>query len=131
MPSVLVEVRCEHGKQREIALMEAVHSALIEAFKIPVTDRTVHLVVHEPHRMMYFPTLSQPELFTQISIDAFAGRSLEAKRNLYRAIVNNLEGLGIPKSHVKIVLREVPKENWGIRGGQAGSDVDLGFKVEV
>ena len=59
------------------------------------------------------------------------GRSLDAKRNLYRAIVNNLEGLGIPKDHVKILLREIPKENWGIRGGQAGSDVELGFKVEV
>lgn len=131
MPAVLIEVRCEHGQEREIALMEAVHSALVEAFKIPVTDRTVHLVVNKPHRMMYLPTLSQPELFTQISIDAFAGRSLEAKRNLYRAIVNNLEPLGIPKSHVKILLRELPKENWGIRGGQAGSDVDLGFKVDV
>jgi hypothetical protein len=29
------------------------------------------------------------------------------------------------------MLHESPKENWGIRGGQAASDVDLGFKVEV
>jgi phenylpyruvate tautomerase PptA (4-oxalocrotonate tautomerase family) len=68
---------------------------------------------------------------TLVSIDAFAGRSLDAKRKLYRAIVANLEPLGIPKDHVKIVLREIPRENWGIRGGQAGSDVDLGFKVDV
>ena len=53
------------------------------------------------------------------------------KRNLYRAIVANLEPFGIPKNHVKIVLREQPRENWGIRGGQAACDVDLGFKVDV
>jgi phenylpyruvate tautomerase PptA (4-oxalocrotonate tautomerase family) len=37
----------------------------------------------------------------------------------------------MPKDHVKILLREIPKENWGIRGGQAGCEVELGFKVEV
>jgi len=131
VPAVLVEVRCEHGQDREIELMEAVHAALVEAFKIPDTDRTVRLLVHQPHRMMFPPGLAHPELFTQIGIDAFSGRSIEAKRALYRAIVTNLEPLGIPKSHVKVLLRELPKENWGIRGGQAGSDIDIGFKIEV
>jgi len=28
-------------------------------------------------------------------------------------------------------LREASRENWGLRGGQAGCDVDLGFTVEV
>ena len=62
---------------------------------------------------------------------ALAGRSLDAKRSLYKAIMTNLELLGIPKDHVKILLREVEKENSGIRGGQAGCDVDLGFKIDV
>ena len=39
--------------------------------------------------------------------------------------------LGIPADHVTVLLREVPRENWGIRGGQAASDVELGFTVEV
>nr|WP_238326414.1 tautomerase family protein [Desulfuromonas acetoxidans] len=64
-------------------------------------------------------------------MDCFAGRSLDAKRSLYQAIVNNLEPFGIPKSHVKIMLREITAENWGIRGGQAACDVELGFKVDV
>jgi hypothetical protein len=32
---------------------------------------------------------------------------------------------------LEIILREIPKENWGIRGGQAGCDIELGFKIEV
>jgi phenylpyruvate tautomerase PptA (4-oxalocrotonate tautomerase family) len=131
MPSVLIEVRKTHAPEQETALMEAVHAALREAFRILPTDRTVRLMVHEPHRFACPPHLTKPELYTHVSIDAFAGRSLDAKRALYRAIVENLGSLGIPKDHVKILLRDLPRENWGIRGGQAAIDVELGFKVDV
>ncbi len=131
MPSVLIEVRNEYSQTQEIALMEAVHSALREAFKIPEWDRNIRLVVHAPHRLVCPPDREKPELYTHVSIDCFAGRSVDAKRNLYQAIVRNLEALGIPKNHVKTLLSETPKENWGIRGGQAACDVDIGFKVDV
>jgi phenylpyruvate tautomerase PptA (4-oxalocrotonate tautomerase family) len=111
--------------------MDAVHAALIEAFKIRPGDKNVRLVVHEPHRFACPPDRAKPEAYTQVGIDAIAGRSLDAKRALYRAIVRNLEPFGIPKDHVHIVLRESPLENWGIRGGQAACDVDLGFEVNV
>jgi len=131
MPSVLIEVRRQYTREQEVALMEAVHMALREAFKIVPGDKNVRLIQHEPHRFACPPGREKPDFYTHISIDAFAGRSLDAKRNLYRAIVNNLDHFGIPKDHVKILLREIPKENWGIRGGQAGCDVELGFKIEV
>ena len=131
MPSVLIEVRRGYRQEQEVALMEAVHRALRSAFKILPDDRNVRLVVHEPHRFACPPGKAKPEMYTHISIDAFAGRSLAAKRDLYHSIVENLEPLGIPRDHVKILLRESAKENWGIRGGQAGCDVDLGFLVEV
>jgi phenylpyruvate tautomerase PptA (4-oxalocrotonate tautomerase family) len=131
MPSVLIEVRRVGTPEEESALIEAVHAALRQTFKILPGDRNVRLVVHEPHRFACPPGKALPSMYTHISIDAFAGRSLAAKRELYRTIVQNLEPLGIPRDHVKIVLREIPRENWGIRGGQAGCDVDLGFLVEV
>src|SRR6516165_2559603 len=90
MPSVLIEVRQQYSKERECAIMEAVHSALREAFKILPGDRNVRLAVHEPHRFECPPGRTNPELYTHISIDAFAGRSLDAKRCLYRNIVKNL-----------------------------------------
>ena len=131
MPSVLVEVRKQYSSEQEVALIDAVHAALVSAFKILPGDKNVRLIVHESHRFACPPARSQPELYTHISIDCFAGRSLVAKRNLYQAIVRNLEALGIPTDHVKILLREVAAENWGIRGGQAACDVELGFKVDV
>ena len=131
MPSALIEVRRQYTPEQEVALIEAVHMALRDAFKILPGDKNVRLLVHEPHRFACPPAREKPEFYTHISIDVFAGRSLDAKRSLYRAIVTNLESLGIPKDHVKILLREIEKENWGIRGGQAGCDVDLGFKIDV
>ena len=131
MPSVSIEVRRRYSPEQETALIEAVHAALQEAFKIVPGDRNIRLMVHEPHRFACPPGLERPEAYTYVAIDAFAGRSLDAKRALYQAIVKRLEPLGIPRSHVMILLREAARENWGIRGGQAGCDVALGFKVEV
>jgi phenylpyruvate tautomerase PptA (4-oxalocrotonate tautomerase family) len=131
MPSVLIEVRKAYSREHEIALMDAVHAALHDTFKIPADDKNVRLIAHEPHRFACPPTRDKPEIYTQVSIEAFAGRSLDAKRALYRAIVTNLEALGVPRDHVMIVLRDIPRENWGIRGGQAACDVELGFKTDV
>ena len=131
MPSVLIGVQQQYSPEVESGIMEAVHSSLKEAFKILPSDRNVRLLAHEPRRFQYPPNLEKPEYYTYISIDCFAGRSLEAKRNLYKCIVNNLSQFGIPPDHVIIMLREIPAENWGIRGGQAACDVDLGFKINV
>jgi 5-carboxymethyl-2-hydroxymuconate isomerase len=131
MPSVLIEVRQQYDANTETGIMEAVHKALRDAFKIIPTDRNVRLLVHEPHRFECPPGREKPECYTHISIDCFAGRSLDAKRNLYKAIVANLSEFDIPANHVKIMLREITPENWGIRGGQAGCDVELGFEVKV
>lgn len=59
------------------------------------------------------------------------GRSINAKRTLYREIITRLATLGIDPLDVSVLLRESPLENWGIRGGQAASDVDLGFTVTI
>ncbi|WP_316348034.1 tautomerase family protein [Desulfuromonas acetoxidans] len=131
MPSALIEVRQQYSREVETGIMEAVHTALRESFKIMPHDRNIRLLVHEPHRFACPPDREKPEYYTHISIDCFAGRSLDAKRSLYQSIVNNLEPFGIPKSHVKIMLREITAENWGIRCGQAACDVELGFKVDV
>jgi phenylpyruvate tautomerase PptA (4-oxalocrotonate tautomerase family) len=131
MPSTVVEVRRSYPPEQEIQIVEAVHAALVEGFKIPEEDRCVRLITYQPHLFICSPKLEQLERYTVVTVTAFAGRSLEAKRKLYAGIVQRLAPLGIPPSHVKIVLNEVPRENWGLRGGKPASEVELGFKVEV
>ena len=131
MPAVLIEVRKEYTEEEGIKLIDAVHLALVSAFKIPIVDKTIRLVVHQPHRFAVSPEKTKPEFYTFISIDAFAGRSVEAKRKLYKEIVKNLEQFGIPNDHILIVVKESIAESWGVQGGQAGCDVNLGFKVDI
>ena len=131
MPSTTIDVRRQYSEAQVHAIIDAVHAALVEAFLIPAHDKNVRLVVHPPHFFACPPTAQHPDRYTHVTIDAFAGRSLDAKRKLYRAIVDHLAPLGIPPDHVLILHREHPAENWGIRGGQAASDVELGFKVDV
>jgi phenylpyruvate tautomerase PptA (4-oxalocrotonate tautomerase family) len=131
VPTALVEVRRQYSEAEEVAIMDAVHGALVAAFRIPPEDKNVRLIAHEPHRFACSPNRTQPEFFTLVSIDCFAGRSVQAKRNLYTEIVDRLAALGIPRDHVLINLKEIQAENWGIRGGQAACDVDLGFDVHV
>jgi phenylpyruvate tautomerase PptA (4-oxalocrotonate tautomerase family) len=130
MPMILIEVANKYTNEQEIALMNEVSSALRKTFKVSLEAINTRLLVHELHRFSV-PIHCNPEQYVLISIDCFSGRSLTTKRDLYHAIVENLNGLGIPKDHVKIVLRESVRENWGILGGFAGCDVDVGYKVEV
>lgn len=84
MPSTTIEGRTEYAPQQEAALIDAVQAALVDAFAIPLHDKNVRLLVHPPHRFACPPTLKRPEAYMLVTIDAFAGRSLEAKRRLYR-----------------------------------------------
>ncbi|MYD50555.1 MAG: tautomerase family protein [Dehalococcoidia bacterium] len=129
MPNATIEVRRHYTPTEESAIIDAVHAAMMQALKIPEWDKTVRLIVHEPHR---FPEISDKgERYTLIEIDLISGRSLEAKKALYQAIIKNLKPFGIPGDQIKILLRESPAENWGIRGGVPASEVDLGFDVNV
>ncbi len=129
MPNVTIEVRRHYTTAEEEAIIAAVYSALMEGIKTPEWDRTVRLVAHEPHRFAVPPGRS--DRYTLVEIDLFPGRSIEAKRALYQALVRNLGKLGIPSDDVKVLLRESGAENWGIRGGVPASEVDLGFKIDV
>ena len=131
MPSVLIEVRRQYSEAEEVRIIDAVHGALVTAFQIPPEDKDVRLVVHAPHRFACSPKRTQAEFFTLVSVDCFAGRSIDAKRKLYAGIVDGLEPFGVPRDHVTILVRDLPTENWGIQGGQAACDIDLGFTITV
>lgn len=131
MPSAVVEVRRVYSEAEEVRLLEVVHESLIDAFKVSPVHRNVTLVVHAPHRFVGRTDCPAPEYLTNITFYALPGRSLEAKRQLYRLLVDRLASFGIPPRCVLIRLVELPPENFGVRGGQALCDVELGYPVDV
>jgi phenylpyruvate tautomerase PptA (4-oxalocrotonate tautomerase family) len=129
MPLAKIEVRKIWPPAQVQAIIEAIYDAQRESLQLPAHDRQIRFIEHRPEHFHIPPGKS--ENFTLVEITLFAGRGIEAKRALYRAIVNNLGVLGIAPDDVFIVLNEVALENWGIRGGVPASEVELGFKVNL
>lgn len=130
MPQVKIEIIKGKSVEYKKAILDGVHSALVEAFKIPEYDRFQRLYELEPSSFEISENKTQN--FTLIEIIILKGRSIEAKKKLYQAIVKNLaETPGIDGQDIVIVLHEPPLENWGVRGGKPASEVDFGFKLDV
>lgn len=129
MPLVRIEILKGRSRAEKEALLEGVHAALVEALKIPDNDRTQRVCEYAPEDFEIPP--GKTERYTLIEVTMFPGRSLEAKRQLYQAIVRNLAAAGVASSDIFTVLHEPPMDNWGVRGGRPASEVDLGFKVNV
>lgn len=128
MPKVIIDILEGRSEEHKKALLDAVHHALVEALKIPDDDRIQILNEHKRTHFELPPDKS--ELYTSIEIKMFAGRSLEAKRTLYRSLATNLNKLGIEPHDFMVILHETAMENWGIRGLPA-SEINIGFKIDV
>ena len=129
MPLVRIEIRKGRSPSEKKGLLEAVHAAIVEALKVPDTDRTQRLCEYSPEDFEIPPT--RTDKHTLIEITMFPGRSTDAKRQLYKAIVRNLEPLGISPKDIFIVLHEPAMESWSPRDGIPVTDMNLGFKVDV
>ena len=95
----------------EMKLIEAVQSALVAAFRIPDGDRDVVLDLYGENRRIVAAGCS--ERYTRVEIVGIAACSLDAKRAVFRAIADNLEAVGLPRT------------------GVLASEVDIGFKINV
>ncbi|KTE89469.1 4-oxalocrotonate tautomerase [Desulfitobacterium hafniense] len=130
MPLVKVEILKGRSVDYRKAILDGIHSALVEAFKIPDYDRNQRLYELDSEHFEIPDTKSEQCILIELTV--FKGRSLEAKRHLYSAIVRNLEkNPGINGNDITIVIYEPPMENWGIQGGKPANEVDLGFKIDV
>ena len=98
-------------------------------FQIPDWDRDVVLDVYDARRRII--STGRSERYTRIEIVGIAARSIEAKRALFKAIADNIEVVGVPRTETRIFLIEPPAESWGIKGGVLASEADLGFKIDV
>jgi phenylpyruvate tautomerase PptA (4-oxalocrotonate tautomerase family) len=128
MPSTRIETRRGWLGARRRDFIEAVQGALVAGILIPDTDRCVRLVEYDDDAFIV-PSHVGPH-YSVVEISLFTGRSIEAKRRLYAALVEAVEPFGLAPHDLKVILHEVPRENWGLRG-KLGSDIDLGFQVDV
>jgi hypothetical protein len=95
MPDILVEVRGSWLDGRQTAFLEAVHEAVIQVLRTPADEPLARLIQHPTNS--YLIPRSAGDRFTRIEIVLFQGRSLQAKRELYQAVVRNLRPFDVPR----------------------------------
>lgn len=127
MPATRITTNFILGDRRE-NLCQAFHATMQQVLKIKEYDRLI--VVDEKPETLFQPLNTQGK-YALVEITLFTGRTLETKRELYKRIVDLFSGHGVAKKSIRIILYEVDRENWGIRGGKAATDVDLGFSTNV
>lgn len=130
IPLVKIEIRKGFSAEYKKAILDGVHQALVDTLGIPNHDRIQR--IYELDREDFECSLDRSDAVTIIQITMFPGRSFDAKKKLYQAIVENLgENPGIDGDDIFIVLLEPPMINWSLRGGKPASEINLGFKIDV
>ena len=127
MPLVHVHLRAGRRAGEKKAIHDGIHAALVDAFRIPEHDR--NQLVHEYPDGDFEARHGPGAVFVELVV--FPGRTPDAKRKLYAGIAANLGRAGVDPQRTLVVLHEPPLANWGIRGGQAATDVPIGFALDV
>jgi phenylpyruvate tautomerase PptA (4-oxalocrotonate tautomerase family) len=104
------------------------HDVMQRTLKLPEYDRMV--ILDQVETGFFLPTnISGKYILFELTL--FEGRKGETKRQLYKRLAELAVAYGVDRFNTRIIVYEVGRENWGIRGGQAASEVDLGFRTDV
>jgi phenylpyruvate tautomerase PptA (4-oxalocrotonate tautomerase family) len=102
---------------------EVVYESMKSAINVPDHDNFQILAQHDTQHFIYDPTylgIERTAGLVMIQITLNEGRTLEQKKQLYRAIAEGLQArLGVRAADVLINLVEVKKENWSFGNGVA------------
>jgi phenylpyruvate tautomerase PptA (4-oxalocrotonate tautomerase family) len=121
-------LRTQLEPQRDM-LSHVLHGCICDAFQYPENKRA-HRFFYLDEGDFFYPE-GRSKQYTIIEIALFEGRSVEAKKKLYRLIFERFEHvLGIPPVDVEITLTETPLHNWGIRG-KPGDELQLDYSISV
>lgn len=129
MPVVHVSLIQGRTALQKQELLDQLHHALAETLRLPVHDRTQ--ILHEYAAEDFIVPPGKTNGYTLIEVTMFSGRSKDIKQALFSRVAERLAAVGIAPADIFIVLNEQPLDNWGVRGGQQASRVDLGFKVDI
>ncbi|PME33116.1 hypothetical protein BCV39_22050 [Vibrio sp. 10N.286.55.E10] len=111
-------------------LSDVIQASMTEVLGLPESKRA-HRIVPLNKSDFYYPE-GRTDAYTVIEINMMAGREVETKKALIKALFTNIEAqLGISPVDIEITIKEQPPHCWGFRG-MTGDDVtDLTYKVNV
>ena len=121
----LVRIDLPSGKPAEYrrAMGEVVYEIIVDKLSVPKDDRFQVIAEHSPSDLVIDPAYlgierSAEAVLIQITLNS--GRTVEVKRDFYRALADGLhEHMGLRREDVVINLVEVRKEDWSFGNGEA------------
>jgi phenylpyruvate tautomerase PptA (4-oxalocrotonate tautomerase family) len=129
MPQTKIYGHSEFIQQHRQTISDCIHACTIEALSYPADKRFQRFISLAEEDFIYPGDRTNQYLVIEISL--FAGRSVEAKKNLMRSIYQKLnDALNIAPNDIEIILYEVPPHNWGVRG-VPGDELNLNYKIQV
>jgi len=122
MPLVRVSLRKGKSSSYLESIGESVHRAMVETINVPADDRFQIFTEHSVEELVYdagYLGVKRSDDLVVIQITLNAGRTLDQKRALYRALAEKLaKDPGLRSEDVLVGLVEVPKENWSFGNGE-------------
>jgi hypothetical protein len=120
--------RADRLRANRAAWSALIHDSLVAAFDLPAEKRFQRFFPLDADDFIA-PADRGPD-YTIIEIVLFEGRSVEAKKHLYRELYARAEAAGIVALDLEITLIETPRHDWGIRG-LPGDELGLSYRVDV
>lgn len=121
MPVTLIELSQSINLEDKQQMVTFVHTTMVEVLKIPESDRLVRVIEYDSDN--FYPPINASDKYALITISMFPGRSLESKKLLYQKLCQGLETFGFFPTDTRIIINEIPAENWGLRGGISGNEL--------
>lgn len=129
MAQVKIYGRADQLRPRRAAWSDLVHRCLVDALGVPPEKRFQRFFPLPPEDFVY--PADRSERYTILEIGLFTGRSVDAKKTLFRLLYERArEELGLDPVDLEITLIESPRHDWGIRG-RPGDELDLPYRVDV
>lgn len=109
-------------------LVRAVHSALVEALKVPNDDPTVWHANLDEHSSIVANRHGADAVLVRVTM--FQGRTDETVRRLHEVLADQMESVGVPRASVLVVIVESPPQRWSI-AGVPQDQAEVGFDIDI
>ncbi len=130
MPLSRVSLRRGKPAAYRKAILDGVYRAMRAVFDVPDEDRFMTITEHDEDNFSYsknYLGIARSDDLVMIQLTVNNTRTVEKKRALYRAIVENLTAdPGLRPEDILINLIEVLPENWSFGNGIAQYAPDKG-----
>jgi len=109
-------------------LADAIHSSIRDALGVTSDKRFQRYFSFDPESFLHGPGRS--DQYTVIEIFIFEGRTEATRKRLIHLLVERIrDTVGIPTDDIEIMIFELPRCNWGVRG-MTGDELHLDYPID-